>query len=43
MEERRRKKEMENFPLINIQKLNGEEREATMDNINDACEKMGLL
>ena len=38
-----RKKKMENFPLINMEKLNGEERGATMEKINDACENWGFF
>ncbi|KAA8524751.1 hypothetical protein F0562_011174 [Nyssa sinensis] len=34
---------MENFPLIDLEKLNGEERRATMDMINDACENWGFF
>ncbi|KAJ9551639.1 LOW QUALITY PROTEIN: hypothetical protein OSB04_015684 [Centaurea solstitialis] len=31
------------FPLINMEKLNGEERVATMEKINDACENWGFF
>ncbi|GAB4859401.1 Aconitate hydratase mitochondrial [Ancistrocladus abbreviatus] len=34
---------MENFPVINMEKLNGEERSATMEMINDACENWGFF
>ncbi|XP_060209606.1 1-aminocyclopropane-1-carboxylate oxidase 2 [Lycium barbarum] len=34
---------MENFPIINLEKLNGAERAATMDKINDACENWGFF
>ncbi|KAI3716173.1 hypothetical protein L6452_23322 [Arctium lappa] len=34
---------MENFPLINMKKLNGDERGATMDKIKDACENLGFF
>ncbi|KAA8526550.1 hypothetical protein F0562_008247 [Nyssa sinensis] len=34
---------MENFPVINMEKLNGEERKATMEIINDACENWGFF
>ncbi|KAM3749253.1 hypothetical protein ACB098_05G169400 [Castanea mollissima] len=34
---------MENFPVINLEKLNGEERGATMEKINDACENWGFF
>ncbi|KAI3774875.1 hypothetical protein L1987_49438 [Smallanthus sonchifolius] len=34
---------MENFPLINMEKLNGDERKATMDKIKDACENWGFF
>ncbi|KAK8507729.1 hypothetical protein V6N13_140477 [Hibiscus sabdariffa] len=34
---------MANFPVINMQKLNGEERAATMDQIRDACENWGFF
>lgn len=34
---------MENFPVINMEKLNGEERAATMAKINDACENWGFF
>uniref|UniRef100_A0A5B7A166 aminocyclopropanecarboxylate oxidase n=1 Tax=Davidia involucrata TaxID=16924 RepID=A0A5B7A166_DAVIN len=34
---------MENFPVINMEKLNGEERGATMEIINDACENWGFF
>lgn len=31
------------FPLINMEKLNGEERSATMELIKDACENWGFF
>nr|AJW28690.1 1-aminocyclopropane-1-carboxylate oxidase [Rubus idaeus] len=34
---------MENFPVINMEKLNGEERTATMETIKDACENWGFF
>lgn len=34
---------MENFPVINLEKLNGEHREATMAKIHDACENWGFF
>nr|POF08832.1 1-aminocyclopropane-1-carboxylate oxidase [Quercus suber] len=34
---------MENFPVINLEKLNGEERGATMEIIKDACENWGFF
>ncbi|XP_076915974.1 1-aminocyclopropane-1-carboxylate oxidase 3-like [Bidens hawaiensis] len=34
---------MENFPLINMEKLNGDERSVTMDKIKDACENWGFF
>ncbi|KAL4339791.1 hypothetical protein GQ457_08G015520 [Hibiscus cannabinus] len=34
---------MASFPVINMQKLNGEERAATMDQIRDACENWGFF
>ncbi|KAH0706750.1 hypothetical protein KY289_011826 [Solanum tuberosum] len=34
---------MENFPIINLEKLNGAERAATMEKINDACENWGFF
>ncbi|KAJ0744466.1 putative aminocyclopropanecarboxylate oxidase [Helianthus annuus] len=34
---------MENFPLINMEKLNGDERRATMNKIKDACENWGFF
>ncbi|KAL3625036.1 Aconitate hydratase mitochondrial [Castilleja foliolosa] len=34
---------MATFPVINMEKLNGEERAATMEMINDACENWGFL
>ncbi|KAM7492378.1 hypothetical protein LguiA_035299 [Lonicera macranthoides] len=34
---------MENFPIINMEKLNGEERGATVEIIKDACENWGFF
>ncbi|KAM3216368.1 1-aminocyclopropane-1-carboxylate oxidase 2 [Capsicum annuum] len=34
---------MENFPIINLEKLNGTDRAATMEKINDACENWGFF
>ncbi|KAK1353637.1 1-aminocyclopropane-1-carboxylate oxidase [Heracleum sosnowskyi] len=34
---------MENFPVINLEKLNGEERSSTMEMIKDACENWGFF
>ncbi|GMY09805.1 ACC oxidase 1 [Fagus crenata] len=34
---------MENFPVINLEKLNGEERGTTMEKIKDACENWGFF
>lgn len=34
---------MENFPVINMEKLNSEERKATMETIKDACENWGFF
>lgn len=34
---------MENFPVINMEKLDGEERKATMETIKDACENWGFF
>nr|AAC48977.1 1-aminocyclopropane-1-carboxylate oxidase [Pelargonium x hortorum]prf//2104412A aminocyclopropane carboxylate oxidase [Pelargonium x hortorum] len=34
---------MESFPVINMEKLNGEERAATMEKIKDACENWGFF
>ncbi|ESR63060.1 hypothetical protein WN944_012606 [Citrus x changshan-huyou] len=34
---------MENFPIIDLSKLNGDERSATMEMINDACENWGFF
>nr|ABC69167.2 1-aminocyclopropane-1-carboxylate oxidase [Paeonia suffruticosa] len=34
---------MANFPVINLEKLNGGERAATMEIINDACENWGFF
>ncbi|KAL4366814.1 hypothetical protein GQ457_05G004900 [Hibiscus cannabinus] len=34
---------MATFPVINLEKLNGEERAATMEQIKDACENWGFF
>ncbi|KAG9153203.1 hypothetical protein Leryth_025116 [Lithospermum erythrorhizon] len=34
---------METFPIINLEKLNGDERGATMEMIKDACENWGFF
>lgn len=34
---------METFPIVNMLKLNGEERSTTMNLINDACENWGFF
>ncbi|KAK7300414.1 hypothetical protein RJT34_11258 [Clitoria ternatea] len=34
---------MENFPVINLKNLNGEERKATLDQIEDACQNWGFF
>ncbi|KAK3036982.1 hypothetical protein RJ639_030947 [Escallonia herrerae] len=34
---------MEHFPVINMDKLDGEERNVTMEMINDACENWGFF
>ncbi|NP_001310797.1 1-aminocyclopropane-1-carboxylate oxidase [Ziziphus jujuba] len=34
---------MENFPVINLENLNGEGRKATMEQIRDACENWGFF
>ncbi|GMI85626.1 ethylene forming enzyme, ethylene-forming enzyme [Hibiscus trionum] len=34
---------MEHFPVINMEKLNGEERATTMEQIRDACENWGFF
>lgn len=31
------------FPVINMEKLKGEERGAAMEQINDACENWGFF
>jgi aminocyclopropanecarboxylate oxidase len=31
------------FPVISMEKLNGEERAATMEKIKDACENWGFF
>lgn len=34
---------MENFPIINLENLNGDERAKTMEMIKDACENWGFF
>lgn len=34
---------MENFPIVDMGKLNTEERAATMETIKDACENWGFF
>ncbi|OIW02761.1 hypothetical protein TanjilG_29537 [Lupinus angustifolius] len=34
---------MENFPVINLEKVNGEERKVILEKINDACENWGFF
>lgn len=34
---------MESFPIINLEKINGEERGNTMEKIKDACENWGFF
>ena len=34
---------MEKFPVIDLEKLNGEERGVTMEMIKDACENWGFF
>lgn len=34
---------MEKFPVIDLEKLNGEERAVTMEMIRDACENWGFF
>jgi len=36
-------KNMDNFPIINLENLNGDERKATMEKIKDACENWGFF
>jgi hypothetical protein len=40
---RERKSRMESFPVIDLSKLNGEERKPTMEKIEDACENWGFF
>lgn len=35
--------EFKSFPVIDMEKLNGDERAATMELINDACENWGFF
>lgn len=34
---------MKNFPVINLENLNGEERKDIMEQIKDACENWGFF
>ncbi|TKY56979.1 1-aminocyclopropane-1-carboxylate oxidase 4 [Spatholobus suberectus] len=34
---------MENFPVINLENLNGDERKATLESIEDACQNWGFF
>lgn len=34
---------MEAFPVVDLSQINGEEREDTMEKINDACENWGFF
>lgn len=34
---------MANFPVISLEKLNGEERKTIMEQIKDACENWGFF
>ena len=34
---------MENFPIISLDKLNGEERKDVLEKIKDACENWGFF
>jgi len=34
---------MENFPVINLENLNGEERKTILEQIEDACENWGFF
>jgi aminocyclopropanecarboxylate oxidase len=34
---------MENFPIVDMGKLNTEERKSTMEKIKDACENWGFF
>lgn len=43
LRERDTQREMESFPVINMENLNGQERAATMENIKDACENWGFF
>ena len=41
--EKKSTEEMATFPVINVEKLNGEERAAIMEKIKDACENWGFF
>jgi len=34
---------MENFPVINLANINGEEKKATLEQIEDACKNWGFF
>lgn len=34
---------MEKFPVISLEKINGDERKVTMEQIKDACENWGFF
>ena len=34
---------MENFPVINLENVNGKERKAILEKIEDACENWGFF
>jgi len=36
-------REMENFPVINLANINGEEKKTTLDQIEDACQNWGFF
>ncbi|KAH1211740.1 1-aminocyclopropane-1-carboxylate oxidase [Glycine max] len=38
-----KEREMENFPVINLENLNGEARKATLHQIEDACQNWGFF
>jgi isopenicillin N synthase-like dioxygenase len=43
VKEKKIEERMETFPVIDMEKLNGEERGATMELIKDACENWGFF
>lgn len=36
-------REMEKFPVINLANINGEEKKATLEQIEDACQSWGFF